>query len=132
MNDDKLYDYVTKENINEMVIMFYTTILKEDSEVSKIFQEHLGKTLDTPLWVEHLEILTNFWFKQYTGDETVYNGNPLQVHRGMPLNHSMFRIWISHFFKTVDSIYTPEIAQFFKDKANDIANNFKRILLSNQ
>jgi hypothetical protein len=41
----------------------------------------------------------------------------------------MFRIWIAHFFKTVDTLYTPEIAQFFKNKANDIANNFMRILL---
>jgi truncated hemoglobin YjbI len=129
MQFTKLYNHVDKDNINEMVVTFYKTILEEDNEVSNVFKEHLGETLDTPHWVEHLEILTNFWLKQYTGDETIYNGNPLQAHKGMPLNHAMFRIWIAHFFKIIDAHYTPEIAGFFKTKANDIANNFMRILL---
>ena len=125
----QLHNEINKENINEMVIKFYTTILEDENDVAKMFKQHLGDTIDTPLWQEHLEILTNFWLKQYTGDESIYNGNPLQAHFGMPLNHAMFRIWLAHFCKTVDTIYSPVIAQFFKNKANNIADNFMRILL---
>jgi truncated hemoglobin YjbI len=128
----QLESKVNKENINKMVVQFYTTILEEDNDVARAFIEHLGEDITTPLWQEHLDILTNFWLKQYTGDESIYNGNPLKAHFGMPLNHAMFRIWLSYFCKTVDSIYTPEIAQFFKNKANDIANNFMRILLTKE
>lgn len=130
MQFNQLETQVTKENLAQMVLTFYTTILEEDNAVSKVFIQHLGDNLKDPHWVEHLEILTNFWYKQYTGDESVYNGNPLQVHVGMPLDHSMFRIWLAYFCKTVDSMYSPAIAMFFKNKANNIADNFMRILLN--
>ena len=130
MQFTQLETQVTKENLNTMVVNFYTTILEDDNDVANEFKKHLGDDLQSAHWQEHLEILTNFWYKQYTGDESVYNGNPLQAHFGMPLNHAMFRIWLAYFCKTVDEIYTPAIAMFFKNKANDIANNFMRILLN--
>ena len=55
------YNTITKENINEMVISFYSKILKENNDVAKVFISKLGDNLQNDEWKEHINILTNFW-----------------------------------------------------------------------
>ena len=60
MTFNKKHNSITKENINEMVITFYTKILKEDGEVAQVFKEKLGADIESDIWQEHIKILTNF------------------------------------------------------------------------
>jgi len=120
------YNTITKENINEMVIKFYTTILsQEDNEVAKVFKNKLGETLDEPHWVEHIEILTNFWSMIALQEEN-YNGNPMMAHFDLPLTRDMFGDWLVMFFETIDSMYEDRLGMVFKQRAQNIAENFMR------
>jgi hemoglobin len=121
------YNTITKENINEMVVKFYTKILEQNNEVTKVFQDKLGPTLDTEHWVEHIEILTNFWAMIALEDEA-YNGNPMRAHFDLPLTRDMFGDWLMMFFSVVDSMYEDRLGMIFKQRAQNIAGNFMRNL----
>ena len=121
------YNTITRENIHEMVVKFYTKTLDEDNEVSKVFKDKLGDTLETEHWVEHIEILTNFWAMIALQDEQ-YQGNPMRAHFDLPLDRDMFGTWLMMFFQVVDSLYEPAQGQIFKARAENIAMNFMRNL----
>ena len=116
---------ITNENINIMVVQFYTTILKEDNEVAKVFIDKLGSNLESDHWREHIDTLTKFWSMIALGD-TNYMGNPMMAHFNLPLNRDMFGSWLVMFFNVIDSLYEPHLGQVFKVRAEDIANNFMR------
>lgn len=119
------YKSINRENINEMVLAFYTKILREDNDVSKVFVSILGDEIHSQLWREHIEILTNFW-AMIAIDDTTYNGNPLRPHLSLPLKREMFGSWLSMFFEIIDSLYEPRLGAVFKDRAEIIAGNFMR------
>lgn len=119
------YKSINRENINEMVLSFYTKILREDNDVSKVFVSKLGEDINSELWCEHVEILTNFW-SMIALDDTTYDGNPLRPHLSLLLKREMFGLWLSMFFETIDSIYEPLLGAVFKDRAEIIAGNFMR------
>lgn len=119
------YKNINKDNINQMVLAFYAKILREDNDVSKVFVSKLGDDINSELWREHIEILTNFW-SMIAFDDTAYNGNPLAPHLSLPLKREMFRLWISMFYETIDSLYIERLGSVFKDRAEIIAGNFMR------
>ena len=121
------YNTITRENINEMVVKFYTKILNEDNDVAKVFVSKLGSNLQDELWKEHIEILTNFWAMIGLQD-TTYNGNPMRAHFDLPLNKDMFGSWLMMFFEIIDSMYEPAQGIVFKSRAENIAMNFMRNL----
>ena len=121
------YNTITKENINKMVIAFYTKILKEDNDVAKVFISKLGDDLKNDHWVEHIETLTNFW-AMIGLDEVGYSGNPMMAHFNLPLNKEMFSSWLIMFFEIIDSMYEEQIGIVFKSRAENIAMNFMRNL----
>ena len=121
------YRTINIENINEMVIAFYTKILKEDNAVTKVFVGKLGDDINNELWQEHIEILTNFWAMIALDDDT-YKGNPLQAHFDLPLDREMFSTWLKMFFELVDSKYEDKVGIVFKSRAENIAMNFIRNL----
>ena len=126
MKNEK-YKTITKENINEMVITFYTNIINANNEVSKIFIDKIGNDLNSDTWVEHINIITNFWAMIALNDNE-YNGNPLRPHFDLPIKKEMFGDWLEIFFKTVDSIYEINTGMIFKQRAENIAHNFMRNL----
>ena len=121
------YNTITKENINEMVVAFYTKILKEDNDVAKVFISKLGDDLQNDEWKEHIEILTNFWAMIGLQD-TKYQGNPMMAHFDLPLKREMFGSWLVMFFEIIDSMYEESIGIVFKARAENIASNFMRNL----
>lgn len=127
MPTQKLHQHIDKDNINDMVITFYTKILEQNGTVAQVFINQLGEDINNPTWQEHLEILTNFWAKM-TLDDPSYDGNPLRAHIHLPLDKDMFSSWLVLFFESVDSKYEPHLAQIFKLRAQDIAMNFMRKL----
>jgi len=121
------YNTITKQNINEMVLKFYTKILNENNEVSKVFVSKLGDDLNNDHWKEHIEILTNFWAMIALQEEN-YHGNPMMAHFDLPLTRDMFGSWLVMFFEVVDSLYEDHLGMVFKSRAQNIAGNFMRNL----
>jgi len=121
------YNTITKQNINEMVLKFYTRILNENNEVSKVFVSKLGNDLNNEHWKEHIEILTNFWAMIALQEEN-YHGNPMMAHFDLPLTRDMFSSWLVMFFQTIDSLYEDNLGMVFKSRAQNIAGNFMRNL----
>lgn len=121
------YSTINLENINGMVIAFYTKILKEDNAVTKVFVEQFGDDINAKEWQEHIEILTNFWAMIALDDDT-YKGNPLQAHFDLPLDREMFSTWLKMFFELIDSMYENRVGIVFKSRAENIAMNFMKNL----
>lgn len=118
---------VNKENLNRMVVSFYSKILNDDI-VGPFFIEKLGSDLKSEEWKAHIELLTNFWASIAIGD-TEYRGNPFAPHMHLNgLSRAAFTQWLVVFFETVDSVYEPQIANFFKQRSETVAGNFMRNL----
>ena len=118
---------VTKENLGQMVNLFYTKVLK-DEIVGPFFIEKLGDDMKNEKWVPHLELLTNFWASITLGD-FAYKGNPFAPHADIQnLSREAFSRWLVLFAQTVDTIYIPQIANQFKERSTIIAGNFMRNL----
>ena len=118
---------VTKENLNKMVVLFYTKILK-DEIVGPFFIEKLGDDLNNEHWVPHIELLTDFWASIALGDPT-YRGNPFGPHVNIAnISRVAFSRWLELFSQTLDIIYIPQIADQFKQRSTVIAGNFMRNL----
>ncbi|MEA2072118.1 MAG: group III truncated hemoglobin [Campylobacterota bacterium] len=119
---------VTKENLNRLVLSFYTKVLKDDL-IGPIFISVLGDDLKSDKWKAHIELLTNFWASIALGDFT-YNGNPFAPHVQFQdkLSIKAFEQWLKLFFETLNAIYEPEIAQQFLARSKNIAGNFIRNL----
>jgi len=118
---------ITKENINKLVITFYTKVLKNE-KISPFFIEKLGADMKSEHWQKHITILTNFWYTISFGKGEYY-GSPFAPHALMTgLDRESFETWIKLFFESVDKIYTEDIALKFKERSSIIANNFMRNL----
>ena len=118
---------VTKENLRQMVHLFYTKVLK-DEIVGPFFIEKLGDDMKNEHWVPHLELLTNFWASIALGDPT-YRGNPFAPHADIRnLSREAFSRWLDLFSETLDTIFVPQIADQFKERSTIIAGNFMRNL----
>jgi len=127
MQFNKKHNTITKENINEMVITFYTKILKEDGEVAKVFKDKLGDDINSKEWQEHIHILTNFWAMIALQDPE-YQGNPMRAHFDLPLSREKFGSWLVMFFEVIDAMYERDLGMIFKSRAENIASNFMRNL----
>lgn len=122
-----LYNSITQENIEELVRTFYPKVLKNPT-IAPFFIERLGEEIQSELWEEHLVLLSHFWQGVALGYEE-YHGNPLEPHTQMPnLSPKAFQAWLSLFHETVDTLYSPQVGIYFKDKSNEIAQNFMRRL----
>ena len=123
-----LTNEVTKENLNKLVVSFYTNVLKDDL-IGPIFKDILGEDMKSDKWQAHIELLTNFWASIALGDFT-YNGNPFAPHIQFRdrLSIKAFEQWMKIFFVTLNTIYEPQIAQQFLARSKNIAGNFIRNL----
>ena len=121
------YTTITKENINKMVVSFYSKILKEDNDVAKVFISKLGNDLQSDTWKQHIDILTNFWAMIGLQDDQ-YQGNPMMAHFDLPLNKEMFSSWLIMFFEIIDAMYEENIGCLLYNRAENIASNFMRNL----
>jgi len=123
-----LTNEVTKDNLNKLVVNFYTKVMKDDL-IGPIFIDTLGEDLNSVKWKVHLRLITNFWAAIALGD-TNYNSTPFAPH--IPLKERLsvaaFDRWLQLFFETLNSIYEPALAQQFLARAKNIAGNFIRNL----
>lgn len=122
-----LHKSINEDNIELLVKRFYSEVLK-DTTLAPFFIKILGEDMHNEKWEEHLVLLKEFWkFVALGYDE--YKGNPLKPHLLIEnLNTEAFAKWLTLFHHTVDTIYIPKNAKYFKQKSTDIAENFMRKL----
>ena len=118
---------ITKENINKLVITFYTKVMKNE-KISRFFIEKLGPDMKSEIWQKHITLLTDFWYTISFGRGN-YNGSPFAPHMQISgLDRESFETWLKLFFESLDKLYTEDIALKFKERASIIASNFMRNL----
>lgn len=118
---------ITKENLNKLVVTFYTRVLK-DEKIAPFFIEKLGSDMNSELWQKHITLLTNFWYTISHG-RGEYNGSPFAPHMQISgLDKESFETWLRLFFSSVEKIYVEDIANKFKERSSIIASNFMRNL----
>ncbi len=118
---------IDDENIEMLVRTFYPKVI-EDKIIGAFFIEKLGSDIRGDAWEEHLVLLTQFWRYVALYDDT-YRGNPLQPHFEIKgLHKKAFVRWLDLFYETVDSIYDENAGRLFKEKSQEIAENFMRRL----
>jgi len=119
---------INAENIAILVQKFYPEVLK-DEVLAPFFAEKLGEDIESKAWKEHLVLLTEFWKFVALGYEN-YEGNPLAPHLDIKgLTREAFGRWLEIFFLTVESLYSEQASEYFKEKSQNIADNFMRKLV---
>ncbi len=116
------YNTITQESIKKLVNTFYPTILA-DSITAPFFIAKLGDDINSPVWQEHLELLSNFWASIALGEGS-YNGNPLAAHFDLELTREAFAQWLHLFSLAIDRVYEAQAGEFFKERSQIIARNF--------
>ncbi|MGL4287391.1 MAG: group III truncated hemoglobin [Phreatobacter sp.] len=84
----------------------------------------LGPLFDAAVhdWDAHVGILQAFWTRVMLG-QGLYKGDPLGVHRRLPLKSDMFAIWLGLWRATTAELFEPEIAAQFDARAEKIAES---------
>jgi len=100
-----------------------------DEEIGPFFIHELGDDIKSEDWVEHIELLADFWLAMLL-NEGPYWGNPSGAHFGIAhLKRESFMRWMELFSQTADEVYIPDIATRFKAKGAYFSEMFMRDLM---
>ena len=110
-------DIQTQEDLFLLVDEFYKKLLSDDS-ISYIFTDVVKIKLE-----EHLPILVTFWSQGILGTGG-YTKNLTQIHLDVNekeyLSPELFKIWLNHFYNSVDENFKGEKAEQIKTQALSI------------
>ncbi len=102
---------------------FYEKAIRNE-ELSPFFIDEIGEDITDEEWVEHIELLADFWLAKLLGEDTYY-GNFVGAHVKMPhIKRENYATWLALFSKTADEVYIPEVAERFKKKATELVKEF--------
>jgi hemoglobin len=111
-------DIQTQEDLYLLVDNFYQKLLS-DKSISYIFTDVVKIHLE-----EHLPILVTFWSQAILGTGG-YSKNLTQIHLDINekeyLSPELFKIWLKHFFDTVDENFEGANSEKIKTQALSIA-----------
>jgi hemoglobin len=111
-------DIQNQEDLYLLVNEFYKKLLSDES-IRYIFTDVVKIHLE-----EHLPILVTFWSQAILGTGG-YVKNLTQIHLDIdkkePLTPELFKIWLNHFYNTVDENFIGEKAEKIKTQALSIA-----------
>ena len=111
-------DIQTQEDLFLLVDEFYKKLLSDDS-ISYIFTDVVKIKLEG-----HLPILVTFWSQGILGTGG-YTKNLTQIHLEVNekeyLSPELFKIWLNHFYNSVDENFKGEKAEQIKTQALSIA-----------
>lgn len=114
-------EQITPQLIEKLVYDFYDQI-RTDDLLGPIFNAHIKD------WDEHLPKMVSFWNSVILKTRT-YNGRPVPAHAKLEgLTRGHFERWLILFEKTANTIFTPENADIFLSRANQIANSLKNAI----
>ena len=111
---------ITEAQISRLVDLFYAKVRKDD-EIGPVFNDAVKN------WDAHLALLKDFWSSVLltTGR---YTGNPLLAHFQLPIEDQYFGRWLFLFEETAKEVMTDVQAEIIFRKAEQIAQNMKRVL----
>ena len=111
-------DIQNQDDLYLLVNEFYKKLLADES-ISYIFTEVVKIHLE-----EHLPILVTFWSQAILGTGG-YSNNLTQIHLDINakeyLSPELFKIWLDHFYTTVDENFKGSKAEQIKTQALSIA-----------
>lgn len=118
-----LQDSITRENLRVLMTNFYEKALLHE-ELAPFFVVELGDDIESKEWVEHIELLADFWLAKLL-DEPTYGGNFIGAHLNVPsIKRESFAHWIELFSVSVDEVYVPSIANEFKKQGREMSKEF--------
>jgi hemoglobin len=113
-----MHDIQNQGDLYLLVDEFYKKLLA-DSSISYIFTDVVKIKI-----LEHLPILVTFWSQAILGTGG-YTKNLTQIHLDInakePLTPELFKIWLNHFYQTVDENFRGQKAEQIKTQALSIA-----------
>lgn len=96
----------------------------DDEVLSPFFIDEIGDDITSEDWIDHIELLADFWLAKLLGENTYY-GNFVGAHVKMPhLKRETFTRWLELFSATADEVYVPDIAEVFKKKGAQFSKQF--------
>lgn len=96
----------------------------EDEMLAPFFVGELGEDLAEDEWIEHIELLADFWLAKILGQDTYY-GNFIGAHAKMPhIRRETYDRWLELFSVAADEVYDPEVAAVFKKKGKQFTKQF--------
>jgi hemoglobin len=111
-------DIQTQSDLYILVDAFYKKLLSDDS-ISYIFTDVVKIKLE-----EHLPVLVTFWSQALLGTGG-YTNNLTQIHLDVDakshLTPELFKIWLHHFYETVDEHFMGVKAEQIKTQALNLA-----------
>ena len=113
---------ITRADIENVVTAFYTKV-RAHPRLGPIFARQIGT--EDAQWVPHLAKIRSFWANVML-HERAYNGNPMQVHMGIPdIKPDDFAIWLYLFQNTASANLPTEKAETFDFMARRIGRSLK-------
>ncbi|UPT69577.1 MAG: group III truncated hemoglobin [Flavobacterium sp. JAD_PAG50586_2] len=113
-----MQDIQTQDDLYLLVDEFYKKLLADDA-ISYIFTEIVKIKI-----LEHLPILVTFWSQAILGTGG-YTRNLTEIHLDIDkkehLTPELFKIWLGHFYQTVDENFIGQKAEQIKTQALSIA-----------
>ena len=113
-----MHDIQNQDDLYLLVDEFYKKLLT-DPEISYIFTDVVKIKI-----LEHLPILVMFWSQAILGTGG-YTNNLTKIHLDINtkehLTPELFKIWLHHFYTTVDENFKGEKAEQIKTQALSIA-----------
>lgn len=113
---------ITRTDIEIVVTAFYARV-RTDPRLGPIFERQIGTT--DAQWAPHLAKIRAFWANVML-HERDYNGNPMQVHMGIPdILPGDFAIWLDLFQSTALAELPTDKAKTFDVMARRIGRSLK-------
>lgn len=102
---------------------FYEKAMQDDV-LASFFIDELGDDITSKEWIDHIELLADFWLAKILGEDTYY-GSFVGAHVKMPhLKRETFVRWLELFSVTADEVYVPDISKVFKKKGEQFSKQF--------
>jgi len=96
----------------------------EDDILGPYFMHELGDDMKSEDWIEHIDLLADFWLAKILGEKT-YKGNFIGAHIKLPqITRESFTRWLELFSVSTDEVYIPKVAELFKEKGRIFSKQF--------
>ncbi len=119
----QLQDNITRDNLKFLMTLFYKKAIN-DSVLASFFIDELGDDITSEDWIEHIELLADFWLAELLGEKT-YKGNFVGAHIKLPrIKKETFSNWIELFSLSADEVYVADIANEFKKRGILLSQQF--------
>ena len=103
--------------------LFYQKAI-QDQALGPFFIDELGDDITSDDWLDHIELLADFWLAKILGENTYY-GSFVGAHVKIPhLKKETFSRWLELFSETADEVYIVDIAEIFKKKGEQFSKQF--------